>query len=322
MTTTEHGTHGGTYDSPGTGHPGDGDGDGDGGGVVGGAAAAAGQYLIGGELPVHRMGFGAMRLPAPAWEGPAHDPARGVEVLRRAVDLGVNHIDTAAFYFFQDIAANDLIRTALHPYPEDLVIATKVGPGRLPDGSWTDPADPAELRRAVHRNLRELGRDHLDLVYLRFLGSDGPGEDRFATLAALREEGLIRHLGVSGASPQQLAEARTIAPVAAVQNRFSPLERPDAELVHHCARDGIAFVPYFPFGGAGAPDLGRVEAVAARHGVTPAQVTLAWLLAVSPAMLAIPGTSSPAHLAENVAAAALTLSPEDLADLDALGEDG
>ncbi|MGV9882158.1 aldo/keto reductase [Streptomyces sp. NPDC003006] len=266
------------------------------------------------------MGFGAMRLPAPQWDGPAHDPARGVAVLRRAVELGVNHIDTAAFYFFQDIAANDLIRTALHPYPDDLVIATKVGPGRFPDGSWMDPADPAELRKAVHRNLRELGRDHLDLVYLRFLGSDGPGEDRFATLAALRDEGVIRHLGVSNATPEQLAEARTIAPVVAVQNRFSPLARTDAELVDLCARQGIAYVPYFSFGGTGAPDLARVETVAARHGATPAQVALAWLLATSPAMLAIPGTSSPAHLAENVAAAALRLTSEDLAELDAVGE--
>ncbi|MFF8641033.1 aldo/keto reductase [Streptomyces sp. NPDC015345] len=282
-------------------------------------AAAAGHYLIGGELPVHRMGFGAMRLPASQWDGPAHDPARGVAVLRRAAELGVNHLDTAAFYFFEDIAANDLIRTALHPYPDDLVIATKVGPGRFPDGSWMAPAGPAELREAVLRNLRELGRDHLDLVYLRFLGSDGPGEDRFATLAALREEGVIRHLGVSDASPQQLAEARAIAPVAAVQNRFSPLTRTDADMVEFCARHGIAFVPYFPFGGSGAPDLRSVEAVAARHGATPAQITLAWLLATSPAVLPIPGTSSPAHLEENVAAAALRLGPEDLAELDALG---
>ncbi|MEU1116344.1 aldo/keto reductase, partial [Streptomyces sp. NPDC005879] len=159
------------------------------------SAAVAGHYRIGGELTVRRMGFGAMRLPAAQWDGPAHDPVRSVAVLRRAAELGVNHIDTAAFYFFEDIAANDLIRTALHPYPDDLVIATKVGPGRLPDGSWTDPAGPAELRAAVHRNLRELGRDHLDLVYLRFLRTDGPGEDRFATLAALRDEGLVRHLG-------------------------------------------------------------------------------------------------------------------------------
>ncbi|MFH8612140.1 aldo/keto reductase [Streptomyces sp. NPDC018029] len=281
-------------------------------------AAAAGQYLIGGELPVHRMGFGAMRLPSAHWDGPAHDPDRSIAVLRRAVELGVNHIDTAAFYFYEDIAANDLIRKALHPYPDDLVIATKVGPGRFPDGSWMNPADPAELRAAVHRNLRELGRDHLDLVYLRFLRTDGPGEDRFATLAALREEGLIRHLGVSSATPAQFAEAQEIAPVTAVQNRYSPLTREHAELVDLCAARDIAYVPYFPFGGAGAPDLSALRRVADRHGATPAQVTLAWLLAVSPTMLAIPGTSSPAHLEENVAAAGLRLDPDDLTELGAL----
>ncbi|MFF1379124.1 aldo/keto reductase [Streptomyces sp. NPDC058308] len=282
---------------------------------TGGTAASAGHFRIGGDLAVHRMGFGAMRLPAAHWDGPAHDPDRSIAVLRRAVELGVNHIDTAAFYFFADIAANDLIRRALHPYSDDLVIATKVGPGRRPDGSWMDPADPAELRAAVHRNLRELGRDHLDLVYLRFLRSDGPGEDRFATLAALREEGLIRHLGVSNATPQQLAEAQEIAPVAAVQNRFSPLAREHAELVGLCERQGIAYVPYFPFGGAGAPDLEVLRRVADRHGATPAQLTLAWLLGSSPAMVVIPGTSSPAHLEENVAAAGLRLDADDLAEL-------
>ncbi|WAL98714.1 aldo/keto reductase [Streptomyces sp. Je 1-369] len=285
-------------------------------------AAAAGPHLLGGDRPVHRMGFGAMRLPAAGWDGPPHDPDRGIAVLRRAVELGVNHIDTAAFYFYEDIAANDLIRRALHPYPDDLVIATKVGPGRLPDGSWLDPADPAELRAAVHRNLRELGRDHLDLVYLRFLRTDGPGGDRFATLAALRDEGLIRHLGVSNATPGQFAEAQEIAPVVAVQNRFSPLTRDHGELVELCAARNIAYVPYFPFGGAGAPDLAVLERVADRHGATPAQVTLAWLLAVSPTMLAIPGTSSPDHLEENVAAAALRLGAEDLAELDGLRDTG
>ncbi|MFD4629055.1 aldo/keto reductase [Streptomyces sp. NPDC058284] len=281
-------------------------------------AASAGGFRIGGDLPVHRMGFGAMRLPAPQWDGPAHDPERSIAVLRRAVELGVNHIDTAAFYFFEDIAANDLIRKALHPYSDDLVIATKVGPGRLPDGSWTDPADPAELRAAVHRNLRELGRDHLDLVYLRFLRSDGPGGDRFATLAALRDEGLIRHLGVSSATPEQLAEAQEIAPVAAVQNRFSPLTREHDELVGLCERRDIAYVPYFPFGGVGAPDLQVLRRVADRHGVTPAQISLAWLLGISPAMLVIPGTSAPDHLEENVAAAGLRLGAADLAELTAL----
>ncbi|WP_190136325.1 oxidoreductase [Streptomyces longispororuber] len=280
-------------------------------------ASAAGRFAIGGDLLVARMGFGAMRLPGRTWEGPAGDPEAAVAVLRRAVELGVDHIDTAAFYFYADLSANALIRRALHPYRDDLVIATKVGPDRSPDHAWLAPADPAKIRADVHRNLRELGVDHLDLVYLRFLGQDGPGGGRFEALAALREQGLVRHLGVSNATAGQLAEAQRIAPVAAVQNRFSPASR-DAEadaMVERCARQGIAFVPYFPLGGAGAPDVTALRRVAERHGVSAAQVTLAWSLSVSPAVLAIPGTSSLAHLEENVAAAALTLGADDLADL-------
>uniref|UniRef100_UPI00278C0472 aldo/keto reductase n=1 Tax=Streptomyces sp. KL118A TaxID=3045153 RepID=UPI00278C0472 len=163
-----------------------------------------------------------------------------------------------------------------------------------------------------------VGRDHLDLVYLRFLRSDGPGEDRFATLAALRDEGLIRHLGVSNATPGQLAEAQEIAPVVAVQNRFSPLRQEDPAMLDLCAAQGIAYIPFFPFGGAGAPDLAALRRVADRHGATPAQITLAWLLHASPTMLVIPGTSSRGHLEENVAAAALRLGAEDLAELTAL----
>ncbi|MEU7583739.1 aldo/keto reductase [Streptomyces sp. NPDC041068] len=290
------------------------------GGIADAPAAAAGDFRVGGELPVHRMGFGAMRLPGASWEGPAHDPARSIEVLRRAVELGVNHIDTAAFYFFEDIAANDLIRKALHPYADDLLIATKVGPGRHPDGSWMDAADPAALREAVHRNLRELGRDHLDLVYLRFMPDDGPLPERFGTLAALREEGLIRHLGLSNTTAEQLARAQEIAPVAAVQNRFSPLRQEDPAMLDLCAAQDIAYVPFFPFGGAGAPDLTALRRVADRHGATPAQITLAWLLHASPTMLAIPGTSSRAHLEENVEAAALRLDAGDLAELTALSQ--
>ncbi|GHC56642.1 oxidoreductase [Streptomyces flavofungini] len=280
-------------------------------------ASAAGTWLLGGDLPVHRMGFGAMRLPGRTWEGPAGDPHTARAVLRRAVELGVDHIDTAAFYFYEDLAANTFIREALHPYPEDLVIATKVGPDRDPDHNWLGAADPAKLKDDVHRNLRELGRDHLDLVYLRFLGEDGPGDGRFEALAALREQGLIRHLGVSNATPAQLAEAQAVAPVAAVQNRFSPGHRDaDAQaMIASCARQAIAFVPFFPLGGAGAPHIAGLRAVADRHGATAAQVTLAWSLAVSPAMLAIPGTSSLAHLEENAAAAGLRLDAADLAAL-------
>ncbi|GGV05681.1 oxidoreductase [Streptomyces spectabilis] len=282
-------------------------------------AAAAGRWPLGGDLPVRRMGFGAMRLPGRTWEGPAGDPEAAVAVLRRAVELGVDHIDTAAFYFYKDLSANAFIRRALHPYPDDLVIATKVGPDRSPDHDWLDAAGPAKLKADVHRNLRQLGVDRLDLVYLRFLSKDGPGDGRFEALAELREEGLIRHLGVSNATAAQLAEAQRIAPVAAVQNRYSPVSR-DAEadaLVELCARQGIAFVPFFPLGGAGAPHIAALREVAARHGASAAQVGLAWSLSVSPAVLAIPGTSSLAHLEENVAAAALTLDAEDLATLTA-----
>ncbi|MEI5097777.1 oxidoreductase [Streptomyces sp. PmtG] len=280
-------------------------------------AAAAGRWAIGGDLPVHRMGFGAMRLPGRTWEGPAGDPETAVAVLRRAVELGVNHIDTAAFYFFEDLAANDLIRAALHPYADDLVIATKVGPDRDPGHNWLDAAGPAKLKADVHRNLRQLGRDHLDLVYLRFLSADGPGDGRFEALAELRAQGLIRHLGVSNASAAQLAEARTIAPVAAVQNRYSPVSRDAAAdaMLDLCTREGIAFVPFFPLGGAGAPHLAALGRVAARHGATAAQVSLAWSLSISPAVLAIPGTSSLVHLQENIAAAALHLDTADLKSL-------
>ncbi|MFD9864635.1 oxidoreductase [Streptomyces alboflavus] len=282
-------------------------------------ASAAGTWLLGGDLPVHRMGFGAMRLPGRTWEGPAGDPRAARAVLRRAVELGVNHIDTAAFYFYKDLSANTFIREALHPYPDDLVIATKVGPDRDPDHNWLGAAGPAKLKADVHRNLRELGRDHLDLVHLRFLGADGPGDGRFEALAELREQGLIRHLGVSNATPAQLAEAQAVAPVVTVQNRFSPGHR-DADaraMIALCARQGIAYVPFFPFGGAGAPHIAGLAAVADRHGATAAQVTLAWSLSVSPAMLAIPGTSSLAHLEENVAAAGLRLDAADLAELTA-----
>ncbi|MFF8847112.1 aldo/keto reductase [Streptomyces sp. NPDC015127] len=278
-------------------------------------AAGAGRFSLGGDLPVARMGFGAMRLPAPDWHGPAGDPDRAVDVLRRAVGLGVDHIDTAWFYFFRDLSANALIRRALHPYPDDLVIATKVGPGRTYDGDWLPSAGPAELTAAVHRTLRELGRDHLDLVYLRALPSDGPLSERFGTLAELRDQGLIRHLGVSNMSAEQLAEARRIAPVSAVQNHFSLTHRKSDDVLDVCAHDGIAFVPFFPLGGLGALDLATLRSIADRHAATPAQVMLAGLLALSPVMLPIPGTSSPAHLEENIAATALRLTPEDLTAL-------
>ncbi|MFB7613196.1 aldo/keto reductase [Kitasatospora sp. NPDC056181] len=282
---------------------------------------ASGSLLLGGDLPVSRMGFGAMKLPMRDWQGPACDPEQSRAVLRRAVELGIDHIDTAWFYFFRDVFANTLIREALYPYPENLVIATKVGPGREPDGTWMNPAGPAELREAVHRNLRELGVDRLDLVYLRRMPTQSSISAPFEALAAMREEGLIRHLGVSNVNAAQLAEAEAIAPVVAVQNKFSVLDTEHGDgMLADCEARGIGFVPFFPLGGTGVPDHPALRRVAERHGATRAQVMLAWLLAVSPAVLAIPGTSSPAHLDENVAAASLRLGPEDLAELGALAQ--
>ncbi|GAA2793344.1 oxidoreductase [Kitasatospora sp. CM 4170] len=284
---------------------------------------ASGSLLLGGDLPVSRMGFGAMKLPMRDWQGPACDPEQSRAVLRRAVELGIDHIDTAWFYFYQDVFANVLIREALHPYPENLVIATKVGPGRFPDGTWMNPADRTGLREAVHRNLRELAVDRLDLVYLRRMPTQSSIAEPFAALAELREEGLIRHLGVSNVDADQLAEAEAIAPVVAVQNKFSVLEHSaaDAALVADCADRGIGFVPFYPLGGTGVPDHPVLRAVAERHGVTRAQVMLAWLLAAAPTVLAIPGTSSPAHLEENVAAASVRLGAEDLAELGAVARE-
>ncbi|WP_435840468.1 aldo/keto reductase [Streptomyces bobili] len=262
-------------------------------------------------------------MPTNTFRGPARDPETGRTVLRRAVELGVDHIDTAAFYTSGDgtVRANALIREALRPYPAGLVIATKVGPTRTPDGALTETTDPAGLRRLVEENLETLGVDRLDLVHLRIGGLTPPphGESvaaRFEALAALREEGLIRHLGLSNVDAGHLAEARAIAPVAAVQNHFHAAHREDTNLLSACERAGIAYVPYFPLGG-GITDIGgdRIAKVAARHGATVPQIALAWLLAASPTTLAIPGTGSLTHLEENIAAGSITLTGEDLADL-------
>jgi pyridoxine 4-dehydrogenase len=283
-------------------------------------AAAAGTFAIGGDLPVARLGFGTMRLPTGTFTGPVRDPADGVAVLRRAVELGVNHLDTASFYRRGDVVANDLVRQALAPYPEGLVIATKVGPMLGADGHPTTQGTAGQLRGLVEDNLRELGVDHLDLVYLRVGGRNQVGgesiAERFGVLAELRAAGLIRHLGVSNVDSVQLAEARAIAPVAAVQNAFHIHATAHADLLAECTRTNTAFVPFFPLGGGLDPiDDARLEETAARHGATVAQVALAALLAASPVMLPIPGTGSLAHLEENVAAASLRLTPEEITGL-------
>jgi pyridoxine 4-dehydrogenase len=285
------------------------------------AAAAAGTWELG-DRTVNRLGFGAMRLPGDiAGDGTPAGRARSVAVLRRAVELGVNHIDTAAFYFTPLRSANELINSALAPYPDDLVIATKVGPSRDARGEWQGMARPEELRGQVEENLRQLGRDHLDLVNLRTLSVSKPVGAHFAALAALRDAGLVRFLGLSNVTVAQVDEARAIAPVAAVQNRYGiDSRRPEAdEVLRACGERGIAFVPFFAIAGQGreagkpAAERDAVLAVARAHQATPAQVRLAWTLAQGPHVLAIPGTSSPAHLDENVAAGALRLSGADLA---------
>ncbi|MGP4099638.1 oxidoreductase [Nonomuraea sp. KM90] len=291
-------------------------------------AAAAGDWKLG-DLTVNRMGFGAMRLTGSVAFGPGApgDRERSIRVLRRAIELGVNHIDTAAFYFSPLLSANELINRALAPYPDDLVIVTKVWPARDPSGAWWW-ATPEQLRGQVEENLRQLGRDHLDVVNLRVPPSRKGGSiaEHFGALAGLRDAGLIRHLGVSNATPEQLAEARSIAPVVCVQNPFGVGAPPDArELLRSCAEQGIAFVPFFAIAGAGresgatAPEHDAVLAVARAHGVTPAQVRLAWTLQQGPNVLAIPGTGNPDHLAENIAAGALRLSDDEMATLRSLG---
>ncbi|MFJ7333231.1 oxidoreductase [Streptomyces sp. NPDC101110] len=284
-------------------------------------AAAAGTWKLG-DLPVHRLGFGAMRLTGSAafHHGTPSDRDRSIGVLRKAIDLGVDHIDTAAFYFSSLRSANELINSALAPYPDDLVIVTKVGPYRAYDGAWATSARPEDLRGHVEENLRQLGRDHLDVVNLRRMPAWESITEHFGALAELREAGLIRHLGVSNVTARHLAEAQAIAPVVCVQNRYA-LDRPDPdadEVLRRCGEQGIAFVPFYAVAGE-AGEQGAVTAhgedvlaVARDHGASPAQIRIAWTLHQGPHVLAIPGTGDPGHLAENVAAGAIRLTDEEL----------
>ncbi|MEW2515927.1 aldo/keto reductase [Streptomyces sp. NPDC046870] len=287
-------------------------------------ADASGTWELG-DLSVHRIGFGAMRLTGSAafHHGTPSDRDRSLAVLREAVELGVNHIDTAAFYFSSLRSANELINTALSPYPDGLVIAAKVGPHRDYHGEWGTSARPDQLRGHVEENLRQLGRDHLDLVYLRRMRQDSIAE-HFGALAELREAGLVRHLGISGVEPRHLAEALEIAPVVSVQNRYA-VDRPDRvddEVLRLCGEHGIAFVPFYAVAGrtgergATSAHDDAVLSAARAHGVSPAQVRIAWTLHQGPHVLAIPGTGNPGHLAENVAAGALRLTQEELTRLD------
>ncbi|WP_371785352.1 oxidoreductase [Streptosporangium subroseum] len=290
-------------------------------------AAASGTWKLG-DVEVNRIGFGAMRLTqdgtALRADATSSDRGRAISVLRRAVELGVNHIDTAAFYFSPLRSANELINQALAPYPDDLVITTKVGPGRGPSGEWLPHATPEQLRGQVEENLRQLGRDHLDVVNLRVLGTDSIAE-RFGALARLRDAGLIRHLGISNVTPGHLAEAQAIAPVVCVQNQYGIGVRPEYdEFLRTCGEQGVAFVPFYAIAGAGreagasGADSDEVLAVARAHGASAVQVRLAWTLHRGPHVLAIPGTGNPDHLVANVAAGALRLSEDELAVLDRL----
>ncbi|WP_407561288.1 oxidoreductase [Streptomyces sp. 184] len=274
-----------------------------------------------GDLTVTRFGYGAMQLAGPGVMGPPADRGGALAVLREAVALGITHVDTAGAYGPRH--TNRLIREALHPYPPTLHLATKVGAVRDPQGGWPPARRPEDLRRAVHENLEDLGLDTLDVVNLRLGDARGPlpGSlaEPFETLAGLRRQGLIRHLGVSNATAGQVAEARSIAPVVCVQNMYNLAHRQDDDLIDDLAARGIAYVPFFPLGGFTPLQSTALSAVAARLDATPTAVALAWLLRRSPNILLIPGTSSVAHLRENAAGAGLALSDGDMAELDGIG---
>jgi aryl-alcohol dehydrogenase-like predicted oxidoreductase len=272
-----------------------------------------------GDRTVRRLGYGAMQLAGPGVFGPPRDRDAALAVLRDAVALGVNHIDTSDFY--GPHITNQLIREALHPYPDDLVIVTKVGARRDAQGAWLPAVSAEELRQAVHDNLRNLGLDVLEVVNFRsMLDVHGPAEGsleaQVTALAELREEGLIKHIGLSNVTLKQVEDARRIVPIACVQNMYNLVHRNDDAMIDALARDGIPYVPFFPLGGFSPLQSDALSAVAAELGATPMQVAIAWLLQRSPNILLIPGTSSSAHLRENLKAADLVLSSEVLAKLE------
>jgi len=283
----------------------------------------AGQFQLGDRI-VNRMGYGAMQLAGPGVFGPPKDRNEALAVLREAVERGVNHIDTSDFY--GPHVTNQLIREALHPYPRELVLVTKVGAVRGADASWNPAQSPSELTKAVHDNLRNLGVDVLDVVNLRIVGathtpSEGSIEERLAALADLQRQGLIRHLGLSNVTSAQVAQAQGIAKIAGVQNHYNLVHRDDDALIEELARKGIAYVPFFPLGGFSPLQSQALSEVAQSMDATPMQVALAWLLQRAPNILLIPGTSSRAHLRENLAAAALALPPEAIVRLDEISSE-
>jgi aryl-alcohol dehydrogenase-like predicted oxidoreductase len=285
--------------------------------------ALGGTFTFSGtSLTVRRMGYGAMQLAGPGVFGPPKDRDTAIAVLRAVVAAGVNHIDTSDFY--GPHVTNRIIREALHPYPDGLVIVTKLGARRPDDGTWQPALSPAELRTAVESNLRNLGVEALDVANFRRMGSGHGTEEgsiaaEITVLAEMQREGLIRHIGVSNVTAKQIAEAQTIVDVVCVQNLYNVAHREDDVLIDDLARQGIAYVPFFPLGGFTPLQSSTLSSVAARLGKTPMQVALAWLLHRAPNMLLIPGTSSVAHLRENLAAAEIALAPETLAELDTIG---
>jgi aryl-alcohol dehydrogenase-like predicted oxidoreductase len=279
-----------------------------------------GTYQLG-DRKVPRVGYGAMQLAGPHVFGPPKDREEAIAVLRTAVELGIRHIDTSDYY--GPAVTNEIIHEALSPYPDDLTIVTKVGARRDAEGGWPPARSPEDLREQVHNNLRQLGLEAIDVVNLRMGGFDAPEPgsiaEPFKALVDLQQQGLVKHIGLSTVNAEQLAEAQAIAPVVCVQNLYNLANRTDDALVEATAAQGIAFVPYFPLGGFTPLQSDTLTAVAERLGATRMSVALAWLLQRSPNLLLIPGTSSVAHLRENVAGAALELPADALAELDAIG---
>ncbi|MER5903729.1 aldo/keto reductase family oxidoreductase [Streptomyces mirabilis] len=279
-----------------------------------------GTFTMAKDLTVTRMGYGAMQLAGPHVFGPPADRAAAVAVLREAVERGITHIDTSDFY--GPYVTNQIIKEALHPYPAGLHLVTKVGARRDAEGGWPKALSRDELRQAVHSNLENLGLEALDVVNLRVGGLDAPEPgslaEPFTVLAELQQEGLIRHLGVSTVSAEQIEEAQSIAPVVCVQNFYNLANRADDALIDSLAEQGIAYVPYFPIGGFSPLQSDTLHAVAGRLETTSVAVALAWLLQRSPNILLIPGTSSVAHLRDNIAAAALDLPEKELAELNGI----
>jgi aryl-alcohol dehydrogenase-like predicted oxidoreductase len=280
----------------------------------------AGTFPLG-DRPVRRIGYGAMQLAGPGVFGPPKDRAAALAVLRAAVEHGVDHIDTSDFY--GPHITNQLIREALSPYHDDLTIVTKIGALRDSQGAWLPAASPAALAQAVHDNLRNLGLDVLDVVNFRamfdvFGPAEGSIEEPLTVLAGLQQQGLVRHIGLSNVTAAQVAQARSICPVVCVQNQYNLIHRADDALLDGLARDGIAYVPFFPLGGFSPLQSSKLSEVAQRLGAMPQQVALAWLLQRSPNILLIPGTSSVEHLRENLQAATLQLPADALANLNAI----